>query len=64
MLKEFKIILVRDEATGKTTYMKLLTENYFEKKYVATIDVNIYSLKVRDVIFNIWDCSSSRILGG
>ena len=64
MKQEYKICLVGDSCVGKTTYMKLLTENCFEKKYVATIDATIYSLKVKNIVLNIWDCSGSEILGG
>lgn len=64
MKQEYKICLIGDSAVGKTTYMKLLTEGYFEKKYVATIDKKIYSLKVKDIVLNIWDCSGSRMLCG
>lgn len=64
MIQQYKIILIGDSAVGKTTYLKLLCNNYFEKKYVTTFDKEIYSFNYKDAIFNFWDCSGNTNLGG
>jgi len=57
----FKIILVGAEGVGKTTYLTRLRTGEFEKKYLATLGVEIqpYSINTNHgkITFDIWDCS-------
>jgi GTP-binding nuclear protein Ran len=56
---EFKLVLVGDGGVGKTTFIKRHISGEFEKKYVATLGVEVRPLdfvtnfgKIR---FNVWD---------
>lgn len=40
----FKIVLVGDGATGKTTYVKRHMTGEFERKYVATLGVEVHPI--------------------
>lgn len=40
----FKLILVGDGGTGKTTFVKRHVTGEFEKKYVATLGVEVHPL--------------------
>ncbi len=62
----FKMILVGDGAVGKTTFVKRHITGEFEKKYIATIGVEVHPLKFhtnRGVIcFNVWDTAGLQIV--
>jgi len=65
---EFKIILVGDGATGKTTFVRRHLTGEFERKYVPTLGVNVHPLTFntnRGVIrFNVWDTAGQEKFGG
>lgn len=56
---EYKLILVGDGGTGKTTYIKRHLTGEFEKKYKPTNGVEIHPIKFYTnhgpLLFNIWD---------
>ncbi len=65
---EFKVVLVGDGATGKTTFVKRHISGEFEKKYVATLGVEVrplpfYTNKGR-VMLNVWDTAGQEKFGG
>lgn len=51
-----KIIIVGDAGVGKTNFVRMLKENGFEKKYIATVgaEVHPHSFDGRN-IYTIWD---------
>jgi len=64
----FKLILVGDGATGKTTFVKRHKTGEFEKRYIATVGVDVHPLTFhtnRGVIcFNVWDTAGQEKFGG
>mmetsp|Transcript_20952 Transcript_20952/g.58925 ORF Transcript_20952/g.58925 Transcript_20952/m.58925 type:complete len:215 (+) Transcript_20952:66-710(+) len=67
-VKTFKLILVGDGGVGKTTFVKRHLTGEFEKKYVATLGVEVHPLKFRTnvgtICFNCWDTAGQEKFGG
>jgi len=65
---KFKLILVGDGGVGKTTFVKRHMTGEFEKKYVATMGVEVHPLRfytnLGQVIFNCWDTAGQEKFGG
>lgn len=64
----FKMILVGDGGVGKTTFVKRHLTGEFEKKYIATLGVEVHPLKFYSnrgpIVFNIWDTAGQEKFGG
>ena len=67
-IKTFKIVLVGNGGVGKTTFVKRHLTGEFEKKYVATLGVEVHPLKFRTnygtICFNVWDTAGVDKFGG
>ena len=67
-IPEFKLVLVGDGGVGKTTFIKRHLTGEFEKKYYATIGVEVHPIKFftnRGIIcFNVWDTAGQEQYGG
>lgn len=67
-IPEFKLILVGDGGVGKTTFVKRHITGEFEKRYVATLGVEVYPLKfytnLGPIQFNVWDTAGQEKFGG
>jgi len=65
---QFKLVLVGDGGVGKTTFVKRHKSGEFEKKYVATLGVEVSPLtfftNLGKVIFNVWDTAGQEKFGG
>ena len=65
---EFKLILVGDGGVGKTTFVKRHITGEFEKKYVATLGVEVHPLLFYTnrgpIKFNVWDTAGQEKFGG
>eukprot|EP01080_Neovahlkampfia_damariscottae_P000675 gene675-8176_t len=64
----FKIILTGDAGVGKTSYIKQLFKNEFEKKYISTITTEVHKIifktnKGGTICFNIWNPAGSEKFG-
>eukprot|EP01120_Amphizonella_sp_Union-15-10_P013803 TRINITY_DN64_c0_g1_i1.p1 TRINITY_DN64_c0_g1~~TRINITY_DN64_c0_g1_i1.p1 ORF type:complete len:242 (-),score=42.38 TRINITY_DN64_c0_g1_i1:172-822(-) len=64
----WKLLLVGDGGTGKTTFVKRHRTGEFEKKYVATMGVEVHPLTFHtsrgQICFNVWDTAGQEKLGG
>jgi GTP-binding nuclear protein Ran len=64
----FKLILVGDGGTGKTTFVKRHLTGDFEKRYVATVGVDVHPLVFYTsrgkICFNCWDTAGQEKFGG
>lgn len=60
----FKCVLVGDGGTGKTTFVKRHMTGEFEKRYVATLGVEVHPLVFHTnrgpIRFNVWDTGMYR----
>jgi len=68
VVASFKLILVGDAGVGKTTFVKRHLTGEFEKKYIATIGVEVHPLKFSTnrglICFNVWDTAGQEKFGG
>lgn len=64
----FKVVLVGDGGVGKTTFVKRHLSGEFEKRYLATMGVEVHPLNFHtnfgEIIMNVWDTAGQEKLGG
>ena len=65
---KFKLVMVGDGGVGKTTFVKRHLTGEFEKKYVATLGVEVHPLAFYTgrgpLVFNVWDTAGQEKFGG
>ena len=64
----FKLIVCGDGGTGKTTYVKRHLTGDFEKRYIATVGVDVHPIVFHTsrgkICFNTWDTAGQERFGG
>lgn len=64
----FKLILVGDGGVGKTTFVKRHKNGEFEKRYIATLGVEVHPLtfwtNLGPIIYDCWDTAGQEKFGG
>jgi GTP-binding nuclear protein Ran len=64
----FKLLLVGDGGVGKTTFVKRHKTGEFEKKYIATVGVEVHPMTFYTnrgpLTFNVWDTAGQEKFGG
>lgn len=63
-LNTYKIVLLGDGGVGKSAFVKRHLDGIFEKKYIATMGVDVHPFRQNNVCFNLWDCAGKEIFGG
>lgn len=64
----FKLVLIGDGGVGKTTFVKRHLTGEFEKRYLATMGVEVHPMTFYTsrgpVLFNVWDTAGQEKLSG
>ena len=64
----FKVVVIGEGGVGKSSWVQRYLSPGFQKKYIATMGVEVASLNLMTnyglVKFNIWDCAGQEKLGG
>ena len=65
---EYKLVLVGEGGVGKTTFVKRHLTGEFEKKYIATLGVEVHPMVFHTnhgpIRLNVWDTAGQEKLGG
>ena len=65
---EFKLVLIGDGGVGKTTFVKRHLTGEDEKRYIATVGVEVHPLTFftsrGPICFNVWDTAGQEKLSG
>lgn len=67
-MPEFKLVFVGDGGVGKTTFVKRHITGEFERRYIATVGVEVHPMTFHTnhgpICFNVWDTAGQEKLSG
>jgi GTP-binding nuclear protein Ran len=67
-IPEFKLVFVGDGGVGKTTFVKRHITGEFERRYIATVGVEVHPMVFFTnhgaIRFNVWDTAGQEKLSG
>ena len=67
-IPEFKLVFVGDGGVGKTTFVKRHITGEFERRYIATVGVEVHPMifytNHGPIRFNVWDTAGQEKLSG
>ena len=67
-IPEFKLVFVGDGGVGKTTFVKRHITGEFERRYIATVGVEVHPMIFHTnhgpIRFNVWDTAGQEKLSG
>jgi len=67
-IPEFKLVIVGDGGVGKTTFVKRHLTGEFERRYIATVGVEVRPMLFHTnhgpIKFNVWDTAGQEKLSG
>ena len=67
-IPEFKLVFVGDGGVGKTTFVKRHITGEFERRYIATVGVEVHPMVFYTnhgyIRFNVWDTAGQEKLSG
>lgn len=67
-MNTYKVLFVGEGGVGKTVCIKRADAGLFEKKYIATLGVEVSPLQVgvgaKKCVLNIWDCAGQEKFSG
>ncbi|ELA47678.1 small GTP-binding protein domain [Vavraia culicis subsp. floridensis] len=63
---QYKLILIGDGGTGKTTYLQRVKEGSFRREYIATIGVDVRDVTFKtnydtEISFQVWDTAGQEM---
>jgi small GTP-binding protein len=63
---KFKVVIIGDEKSGKTSYINRMVNQPFCENYTQTLGVEvnplIFRTNIGHITLNMWDCSENRVI--
>jgi GTP-binding nuclear protein Ran len=67
-IHKYKVVIIGEGGVGKTSFLKRYRTGEFEKRYIATMGVEVNPMQIHTnkgtVIFNMWDCAGQEKFQG
>jgi GTP-binding nuclear protein Ran len=67
-MQNYKIVIIGNPKSGKSSYIKRLMNGDYNKKYIPTLGVEVHILPIYtqkgEIAFNVWDCAGDEKFGG
>ena len=62
----YKLILIGDGGSGKTTYLKRILHGNFRREYIATVGVDVSEVTFKtnqgfEITFQVWDTAGQEL---